>query len=147
MGPEQCGPTLSHLRAPCVGTLTWSTPQELPPWIVPDEASGLCRVLDPRTAFYGDCPDEVAAAATARLVDQSLASFFEPVSAAAWREKPSAYLICDDDQAVPPPLQEQLAAGAEHVEHVAAGHSPFLSQPRAVEAFLQRAVEAFARIS
>ncbi len=142
---------LAYIAAarPAVGVATWT---ELPapdepaawPWVSIDHAAGVCHILDPVAMLYHDCPPELAAAAAARLVGQSLATFLESVTAAAWQQKPSAYLICEDDRAVPVAIQAQLANGAQHIERIAASHSPFLSQPHAVEAFLRRAVDAFA---
>lgn len=108
-----------------------------------DQQAGLCYVTDSEARLYQDCPPEVAADAAARLTGQSLAIWVEPVSAAAWKYKPSAYLICEDDRAVPGPVQEQLADGPQDVERIASGHSPFLSRPTAVEEFLRRAVSVF----
>ncbi len=85
----------------------------------------------------------VPLAAQARLRGQSLASFLEPVTAAAWRERPFAYLICEIDNCVPAAAQEGLAEGAGHIERIAAGHSPFMSRPAEVEEFLRRAVASF----
>jgi pimeloyl-ACP methyl ester carboxylesterase len=42
---------------------------------------------------------------------------------------PSSYLICDQDRAVPPPVQEAMAGRAGTVRRVPASHSPFLSRP------------------
>lgn len=48
----------------------------------------------------------------------------------AYRYVPSTYLICDNDQAVPPQFQEMFAKRANAlVEHCDSGHSPHLSQP------------------
>jgi pimeloyl-ACP methyl ester carboxylesterase len=38
-------------------------------------------------------------------------------------------VICDQDRAVPPPVQQAMAARAATVRHVPASHSPFLSRP------------------
>jgi pimeloyl-ACP methyl ester carboxylesterase len=115
----------------------------VPDWVKVDAAAGLVRALNGETAFYNDCPPDLAARYTALLRPQSLKTFMTPVTAAAWRDTPSAYLVCDDDQCTPPEAQETFAARAGYVEHIAAGHSPFISQPGAVAAFITAASAAF----
>jgi hypothetical protein len=39
------------------------------------------------------------------------------------------YVICELDRAVPPPVQEAMAARATTVRRVPASHSPFFSRP------------------
>lgn len=130
---------------PDVGDVVWTdphSPDEVPYWIEVDDDAGACFARHSEKILYNDCSRDVIADAQPRLKGQSLASFLEPVSAAAWREKSFAYLICDDDQCVPAEQQEQLADGAVYTERIAASHSPFMSQPVAVEEFLRRAVAA-----
>jgi pimeloyl-ACP methyl ester carboxylesterase len=84
---------------------------------------------DPITMFYGDVPVVDAEAAAARLVPQTIRSFNETVTAAAWRTIPSAYVICEKDQAIPVVLQEAMAERAATVRRLPSAHSPFLSMP------------------
>jgi pimeloyl-ACP methyl ester carboxylesterase len=102
---------------------------QLPDWISLDEAAGSHIAQRSEEVLYGDCPPDVAAAAAARLSRQSVAAIATPQTAAAWRSVPSTYVICDQDRAVPPPVQEAMAARAATVRHVPASHSPFLSRP------------------
>ncbi|GAA3210158.1 hypothetical protein [Nonomuraea helvata] len=44
------------------------------------------------------------------MVNQTVRSFAEKVEAAAWRNIPSTYIITEQDKAIPPALQEQMAA-------------------------------------
>lgn len=62
------------------------------------------------------------------------------ISEAAWRSKPSWYLVATDDRMIPPPAQRSMAerAGATVVE-VAGSHSIFLSQPAAVAGLIEQA--------
>lgn len=131
---------------PDVGDVVWTdpgSPDEVPDWIDVDLAGEAIHVRRSEEILYNDCSPEVVAEAQARLLPQSLASFLEPVRAAAWHDRPTAYLICDLDNCVPAAGQEALAEGAGRIERIAAGHSPFLSRPDDVEAFLQRAVADF----
>lgn len=113
----------------------------LPPWIEVDAPAGVCRPLTPERVFYADVEPALAARAIARLVPHSLASVLVPQTAAAWRELPSSYLLCERDQALPLSAQEALAERTGTVERVPAGHSPFLSHPAELAGFLARAAE------
>lgn len=131
---------------PDVGDVVWKdphSPEEVPYWIRVDDEEEACFAEDSRKILYNDCPEDIVAAAQARLRGQSLASFLEPVTAAAWRERPYAYLICEIDNCVPAEAQEELAEGAGHIERLEASHSPFMSRPADVEAFLRRALSSF----
>ncbi|MEU0050036.1 alpha/beta hydrolase [Streptomyces sp. NPDC006184] len=93
---------------------------------------------DPRTALFGDLPDGQAEDAVSRLVTQSLRSFQQRVTRAAWRTVPSTYVLCEDDRALPPALQERMSTRATQVERLNTGHSPFLSAPTELAALLGR---------
>jgi pimeloyl-ACP methyl ester carboxylesterase len=62
------------------------------------------------------------------------------ISEAAWRTKPSWYLLTVDDKMIPPVAQRQMAkrAGATVVE-VKASHAVFVSQPQAVASLIEKA--------
>lgn len=64
----------------------------------------------------------------------------ESVSVAAWRSKPSWYLVATEDRMIPPSAQRAMAqrAGATTAE-VAASHAIYMSQPRAVAAIIRQA--------
>lgn len=100
-----------------------------PPWWVIDAEHRTVDVTDPIAVFYQDCAPEVAAAAKARLGLQSLDSFEQPLTAAGWTTIPSAYILCDQDAAIPPVAQEAMSAAATTTVHMPTGHSPFLTDP------------------
>lgn len=62
------------------------------------------------------------------------------VTEAAWRDKPTWYLIATEDRMIPPSAQRAMAqrAGATTVE-VAASHAVYMSQPRATTDFIAQA--------
>jgi len=115
---------------------------QLPDWISLDEASGSHIAVRSEEVLYADCPPEVAAAAAERLSRQSVAAIATPQSAAAWKELPSTYVICEQDRAVPPPAQEAMSARAGTVHRLAASHSPFLSRPGEVSEIVLQALAA-----
>ncbi len=113
---------------------------QLPPWIALDEASGSHLAQDTQRSLYGDCPPDVASAAAERLTPQSVAAIATPQTVAAWQTLPSTYVLCEQDQAVPPPAQEAMASRAAAVERLPSSHSPFLSRPDDVAAIVRRAL-------
>lgn len=84
---------------------------------------------DPRKHFYADAAPDDAERAAARLVPQTVKSFSEPLTAAAWKTVPSSYIVCEQDQALPPAFQETMAARSERSYRLPSSHSPFLSVP------------------
>ncbi|MFJ8312953.1 MULTISPECIES: alpha/beta fold hydrolase [unclassified Streptomyces] len=93
-------------------------------------ARGTVPPLDnPRESFYSELPEREAERAVRCLTPQDLRSLSEPVTAAGWREVPSAYALCENDRAFAPQLQERLAIRADSVRRLPSGHSPFLSMP------------------
>ncbi len=64
------------------------------------------------------------------------------ISAPAWRNKPSWYLIANDDRMIPPPAQQFMSqrAGSIVVE-VRGSHSVYVSNPEAVAALIKEAAK------
>ncbi|GAA0467399.1 hypothetical protein Ade02nite_88760 [Paractinoplanes deccanensis] len=110
----------------------------------PAETEGLFPIIDnPRTSLYADLPDDEAEAAVAQLVGQRLQSFCDRVTAEpAWRSIDSTYIVCEQDQAIPVPEQERMAARAKNVRRMPTSHSPFLSRPAELAAVLDEIVAA-----
>lgn len=72
----------------------------------------------------------------------ALRAFDARISAAAWRDKPSYFVLATEDQALDPEVAQRMAqrAGAK-VTRVRASHAVLISQPRAVA----RVIESAAR--
>ncbi|MEU8836313.1 alpha/beta hydrolase [Streptomyces sp. NBC_01550] len=83
----------------------------------------------PAKHLYGDASQEDADRATQRLVPQTVKSFSEPLTAAAWKTVPSSYIICEQDEILPPAFQEAMSARSERSYRLSSSHSPFLSMP------------------
>lgn len=86
--------------------------------------------------FFHDCPADVATAAVARLRPMSMAAMLGVTRAVAWREKPTTYIVCTDDHAIPVVLQRSAAERAGDVLEMPTSHSPFLSRPDELAALL-----------
>ena len=50
----------------------------------------------------------------------------------AWKDIPSTYVVCTNDQAIHPEMQRWFSARCSETIELAASHSPFLSRPDAV---------------
>jgi pimeloyl-ACP methyl ester carboxylesterase len=103
-------------------------------------ADDQCTV-DPQLAgeiFFNDLDSDAAAAAIAQLGPQPAVTFGQSPDGVAWRERPSTYVVCELDMAIPPDLQTQLATRATDVVSWPTGHSPFLSRPDLVAELLLR---------
>ena len=110
---------------------------ETPDWIEIVEDGAASVAHRSREIFYADVDEQTAKQAEERLVPQSTASFSDELTAAAWHELPSTYLVAEQDNAIPVAAQEQMAARADAVHRLATSHSPFLSQPDEVSRILR----------
>jgi len=65
------------------------------------------------------------------------------VTTAAWRSKPSHYLVATDDHMIPPPAQRQMAqrAGAQ-VTEISGSHAVYVSRPEEVARTIRQAASA-----
>ncbi|BBY15839.1 alpha/beta fold hydrolase [Mycolicibacterium litorale] len=91
-------------------------------------------------SFGADLSADDAAFLADSQVPWSVDAMTGTVDEAAWRRKPSWYLIATDDRMIPMGAQLAMAqrAGATTVE-VAASHAVYLSQPEAVAALIRQA--------
>lgn len=100
-----------------------------------DPDAGTCEIPfeHRRATFYGTCSEEVAAAAAARLVPDTLQLPATPVSLSEerWGRVPRHYIETLQDQAVRIEFQRlmQRGVGFDSVRTVDSDHSPFLAQP------------------
>jgi len=104
----------------------------------PDLGSALAFAEDGTTTLipegaarllYNRCSPDVAAAAVLRLDPQPMVNLTQSPTTVAWRERPSTYAVCADDNIVHPGLQRILAERASTVVEWDTDHSPFLSRP------------------
>lgn len=92
--------------------------------------------------FYHDVAPDVAERATARLAPQPLSVFATPVDLIDAELPPVEYVICTEDNAIPPKLQRLMAERNPAMVHeLAASHSPFYSRPDDVLRLLTEAAE------
>ena len=101
-----------------------------PPWWIID--GDMLIAGRPLETFYHDAPPDDASRAIDRLQPSSYSMVTDRLTAAAWRTIPSTYVICEEDQAVAPAAQEQLAKRATKIRRLPSSHSPMLSRPAEV---------------
>jgi pimeloyl-ACP methyl ester carboxylesterase len=97
-------------------------------------------------SFAADVDPEKAAFMADSQVPWGAEALNGTISEAAWRTKPSWYLIATDDRMIPPPAQHFMAerAGSTVVE-VPGSHSIYVSNPEAVASIIKAAAEQKAR--
>ena len=105
-------------------------------------ADGLSVTFDPamvRDLFYHDCLEGTLEYALTRLCPQAIAPQATPVALGpSYASVPRSYVICEDDRAIPPELQDRMAARFEpqDVHRMQCSHSPFFADPKALAALL-----------
>jgi pimeloyl-ACP methyl ester carboxylesterase len=94
-------------------------------------------------SFAGDLPAEQAAFMADSQVPWGANALSGTITEAAWRMKPSWYLISADDRMIDPRAQRSMSERAGSTVAEAPGsHSIYLSQPAAVAAVITRAATA-----
>lgn len=97
-------------------------------------------------SFAADATNDEAAVMAAVQKPLSMASFTEAEGVAAWKTIPSWYLVCTEDNMIPPAAQEFLAKRMKAtVRSVSSSHAPFMSQPQAVADIIALAAESIAK--
>jgi pimeloyl-ACP methyl ester carboxylesterase len=106
--------------------------------------------IDPALApavFYHDCPPEVADRATARLCPQPVTPQETPLWPKVAPRLPRHYIVCQQDRAIPPDYQAQMAnrLPPDAVTRLEASHSPFLSMPEELATRLAEILQSIRR--
>jgi pimeloyl-ACP methyl ester carboxylesterase len=130
-----------------VSTLIANPPPGAPvPPILPPQNGFL--FLD-KAKFAASFAADVAADEAAFMADSQVPWGVEALSGAitapAWRDKPTWYLVATEDKMIPPDAQRFMSkrAGATVVE-ARGSHAIYVSQPAAVAAFIERAAKGLA---
>ncbi len=125
-----------------VGSLIAGFPADGPqPPILPPRDGLLLLDRDKfHASFAADLPDGLAAFLADSQVPWAVEAPAGTITEAAWRTKPSWYLVTTEDRMIPPLAQHAMAEriGAT-VSEVAASHSVYVSQPEAVATLIAHA--------
>jgi pimeloyl-ACP methyl ester carboxylesterase len=91
-------------------------------------------------AFAADVRKDEAAFMANSQVPWGVQALQGAVSEAAWRSKPSWYLVATDDRMIPPAAQQFMSKRASSTVVESKGsHAVYVSQPAAVAALIERA--------
>jgi pimeloyl-ACP methyl ester carboxylesterase len=98
-----------------------------------------------QAAFAADVDPGTAAVMAATQRPWSGAAFGEPSGPPAWKTVPCWYLLCTEDQTIPPGIQRFMAERANaRIQEVPASHASMVSQPEAATQLILQAAEATA---
>jgi pimeloyl-ACP methyl ester carboxylesterase len=97
--------------------------------------------------FCADVPVETAAFMARSQVLNFADNFKAPITAAAWRSKPSWMLVAGADRTINPDLERWYAkrARSETTEVPGASHAVYVSHPKEVAAFIDKAAASLAK--
>jgi pimeloyl-ACP methyl ester carboxylesterase len=116
----------------------------VPPILPPQD--GFLKLDSARFAesFAADVDPEIARFMADSQLPWGVEALSGKVTEAAWKSRPSHYLVATDDRMIPPPAQRQMAerAGAQIVE-TPGSHAVYVSRPEAVAELIRRAARSF----
>ncbi len=114
----------------------------VPPILPPQDGYLFLDKVKFAASFAADVEAEKAAFMADSQVPWGVEALSGTVSKAAWRTKPSWYLIATEDRMIPPPAQHFMSkrAGSTVVE-VAGSHAIYVSQPNAVAKLIETAAK------
>jgi pimeloyl-ACP methyl ester carboxylesterase len=94
-----------------------------------------------RETFCADVPVDVAEVMYATQRPLSLAALTENATKAAWKTKPSWYLVSQHDNAIPPDAERFMSKRMGAVtEEIDGSHTAFIAQPVRVAGFIRKAL-------
>jgi pimeloyl-ACP methyl ester carboxylesterase len=129
-------------RGESVSSLIKDPPPGAPvPPILPPKDGFL--FLDPAKfhfSFAADVDVDTAAFMASSQVPWGVEALAGTITQPAWRTKPSWYMVSTEDRMIPPPAQRSMSKRAgSTVTEVAGSHAIYVSQPKSVAAFIEKA--------
>ena len=114
----------------------------VPPILPPQDGYLFLDKAKFSSSFAADVDAEKAAFMADSQVPWGVEALSGTVSQAAWRTKPSWYLVATEDKMIPPPAQRFMSkrAGSSVVE-IAGSHAIYVSQPNAVAMLIKEAAQ------
>src|SRR3989454_4584322 len=104
--------------------------------------------LDPARfhfSFAADVDVDTATFMASSQVPWGVAALTGTITEPAWRTKPSWYLVSTEDRMIPPPAQRIMSKRAGPiVTEVGGSHAVYVSQPKPVAAFIEKAASEVA---
>src|SRR6202140_2639138 len=114
----------------------------VPPILPPQEGFLFLDKAKFAASFAADVKADEAAFMADSQVPWGVEALSGTITEAAWRTKPSWYLVATEDKMIPPPAQRFMSerAGSTVVE-AAGSHAVYVSQPRAVAGLIEKAAK------
>jgi pimeloyl-ACP methyl ester carboxylesterase len=118
----------------------------VPPILPPQEGFLFLDNAKFAASFAADVDAEKAAFMADSQVPWGLEALNGAVSEAAWKTKPSWYLVATDDKMIPPAAQRFMSKrAASTVVEVAGSHAIYVSQPNVVATLIKSAANGVAK--
>jgi len=96
-------------------------------------------------SFAADVDVDTATFMASSQVPWGVEALAGTITEPAWRTKPSWYLVSTEDRMIPPPAQRNMSKRAgSKVTEVAGSHAIYVSQPKSVAAFIEKAANEVA---
>ena len=114
----------------------------VPPILPPQDGFLFLDKKKFHASFAADVAPEKAAFMADSQVPWGVGALEGTISKAAWKTKPSWYLVATEDRMIPPAAQRFMSkrAGSKVVEEKGS-HAIYVSQPRAVAALIEEAIK------
>ena len=114
----------------------------VPPILPPQDGFLFLHKEKFHDSFAADVDSKLASFMADSQVPWGLEALSGTISEAAWRHKPSWYLIATEDKMIPPAAQQFMSKRAgSTVAESRGSHAIYVSQPRAVASLIERAAE------
>ena len=133
------GLDVSHMVYLCAMLVEQEGQEKLPPFqadpalmaaLVPEDGKVRVDTSLGADAFYHDCPPRSVEKAGQLLRPMVMtAELASLASQPPWQTTPATYVICNDDRAISPDAQRQMAALLNHQVEWDVSHSPFFARP------------------
>src|SRR5213082_471452 len=117
----------------------------VPPILPPQDGFLFLEPAKFHLSFAADVDVDTAAFMASSQVPWGVEALTGTITEPAWRTKPSWYLVATEDRMIPPPAQRDMSkrAGSTMTE-VAGSHAIYVSQPKSVAAFIEKAANEVA---
>jgi pimeloyl-ACP methyl ester carboxylesterase len=111
-----------------------------PPILPPENGFALLDRAKFPAAFAADVDSEKANFMAASQVPLGIPAFVEKVTTAAWKSKPSYYIVATEDHMIPPAAEKAMATRANSVQfEIKGSHAVFVSRPDEVAKVIEKA--------
>ncbi len=117
----------------------------VPPILPPQDGFLFLDQAKFHVSFAGDVDADTAMFMASSQVPWGVEALAGTITEPAWRTKPSWYLVSTEDRMIPPPAQRTMSKRAgSTVTEVVGSHAIYVSQPKSVAAFIEKAANEVA---